>query len=182
VTFGRWSKVRRPRARPRQPDTRAASGAPPGWPLRAACQELADDPGKVRTKAWPDAETRTPRWSAGRRAFPERECAALPKKARTIGWTPPGAPPPLPYPPRERRRRERCEGQKTKGEPGAFQTIRAAKRWLLLGRMLGWTGARERRHENVSTEGRLAEGGFRHFCDCNNARPRITFPNARPNL
>ena len=31
-------------------------GAPPGWPLRAACQELADDPGTVRTKARPDAE------------------------------------------------------------------------------------------------------------------------------
>src|SRR3954447_4586795 len=42
---------------------------PPGWPLRAACQELADDPEAVsRTKARPDAETRTPRWSAERRA------------------------------------------------------------------------------------------------------------------
>src|SRR6476620_2097816 len=41
-------------------------GAPPGWPLRAACQELADDPGRVRTKARPgtDAEE-TPLQSRG---------------------------------------------------------------------------------------------------------------------
>ncbi len=32
-------------------------GAPPGWPLRAACQELADDPGQC-----PD-ESAARRWS-----------------------------------------------------------------------------------------------------------------------
>src|SRR3954447_13907202 len=55
---------------------------PPGWPLRAACQELADDPEAVsRTKARPDAETRTPRWSAERRAgrrYRPEGCGASP--------------------------------------------------------------------------------------------------------
>ena len=45
--------VRRPRASPTQARTRAASGAPPGWPLRAACEEPADDPGKSGRKRGP---------------------------------------------------------------------------------------------------------------------------------
>jgi hypothetical protein len=50
-------------------------GAPPGWPLRAACQELADDPGKC-----PDE-------SAARRrdknaAVERREARALPQEGR----------------------------------------------------------------------------------------------------
>src|SRR5215216_5551582 len=71
----RWTAAEKSRSRPvRRPRTSFATshsggvGAPPGWPLRAACQELADDPTESRTKARPDAETRTPRWSAERRA------------------------------------------------------------------------------------------------------------------
>ena len=46
----------------RRPRTRLVTshsggvGAPPGWPLRAACQELADDPGKSGRKRGPTPE------------------------------------------------------------------------------------------------------------------------------
>jgi hypothetical protein len=90
-------------------------GAPPGWPLRAACQELADDPGKVRTKARPDAETRTPQWSAERRA--SRSQGMRRRKAEV------GAPLGAPLPSLSR---GKSKGRRTR----RLQTIRVAERWL----------------------------------------------------
>jgi hypothetical protein len=81
-------------------------GAPPGWPLRAACQELADDRGwNTSAKAPPGAGRRTPRWSAERRAG-QRHWPVIPgdpgigptaRRATGCGASAPapvGAPPP----------------------------------------------------------------------------------------
>src|SRR5215216_7707478 len=114
-------------------------GAPPGWPLRAACEELADDPERHRTKARPDVGRRTPQWSAGRRASLADICADCVNLSAAQGM---------------RRRRSQAGAdcaslsargswcafrrsapltvgdERNEGEPGAFQTIRVAKLWL----------------------------------------------------
>ena len=72
----RRSRMRRPRAR-LVTSLPGGVGAPPGWPLRAACQELADDPGLGRKRGpTPEEERRgeapkgAPASVIGRRSLP----------------------------------------------------------------------------------------------------------------
>jgi hypothetical protein len=104
VTFGGWSKVRRPRAWLVTTHS-GGVGAPPGG-TTAPRQELADDREKVPAKARPGAETRTPRWSAERRAG-QRHWPVIPgdpgigpnrkagQRVRRSAPAPVGAPPSL---------------------------------------------------------------------------------------
>ena len=55
MTFGRWSGMRRLRVRFVTGHS-GGSGAPPAWPLRAGCEELADGGRQCPRKARPGAE------------------------------------------------------------------------------------------------------------------------------
>src|SRR3954468_5064294 len=103
-------------------------GAPPGWPLRAACEELADDRYSRRKRGLTPRQER--RSGAPRGEHPDRKgCAAdAVKHAQTaqacllaaVG-APFGAPLPLVV---------ARGGIGRQANPAPFQTIRAAERWL----------------------------------------------------
>jgi hypothetical protein len=131
-TFGWRSGVRRLRARP---NVGCAPGRPWGsarWPLRAACEELADGGGgtKVPGETHNRLRKRGPRpvtvassaWHRGGAPGGERPRVTgrvAPDKRELTWMRLPALHPP------------HCEGRtKEEGAPGADQTTRAAERWL----------------------------------------------------
>ena len=99
--FGGWSRMRRPRAGYASQHP-GGSGAPPAWPLRAGCEELADGGANASAKRGPEPSDRPERagakpqavkraqtaqaclrWSVGRRSVLTGRTR---RKTRTEGW------------------------------------------------------------------------------------------------
>ena len=137
------------------------SGAPPAWPLRAGREELADGGRKCLRKARPGAglssqgrRRRSPRWSAGRRA--RSSTARATPHERGVGCAfrrsaPSHACRACPICGQEREGQQ--DGPASRGRTTAYpapQTIRAAKRWLIL-----------RATENPGLKARTIRSGMR---------------------